>query len=158
MEHVLIEKENDIAIIRLNRPDAKNALNLQLIAELGEAADIVARDPEVKGVIVTGGEGDFAAGGDIKEMASKYGAGYAHRLRGGPLRLREAGAHPQAGGGRGQRLRPGGRHRTGPGMRHDRRFRDGRLRTARDNPGHHPRGGRHPAVCPVWLDRTRPRR
>jgi enoyl-CoA hydratase len=72
MEHVLIEKEDDIAIIRLNRPDAKNALNLQVIAELGEAADIVARDPEVKGVIVTGGEGDFAAGGDIKEMASKY--------------------------------------------------------------------------------------
>ena len=72
MEHVLIEKEDDIAIIRLNRPDAKNALNLQVIAELGEAADIVARDPEVKGVIVTGGEGDFAAGGDIKEMATKY--------------------------------------------------------------------------------------
>jgi enoyl-CoA hydratase len=72
MEHVLIEKEEDIAIIRLNRPDAKNALNLQVIAELGEAADIVARDPEVKGVIVTGGEGDFAAGGDIKEMATKY--------------------------------------------------------------------------------------
>src|SRR5512139_849139 len=72
MEHVLIDKEEDIAIIRLNRPDAKNALNLQVIAELGEAADIVARDPEVKGVIVTGGEGDFAAGGDIKEMATKY--------------------------------------------------------------------------------------
>jgi enoyl-CoA hydratase len=72
MEYVVVEREEEIAVIRLNRPEAKNALNLQVIAELGEAADMVARDPEVRGVIVTGGEGDFAAGGDIKEMATQY--------------------------------------------------------------------------------------
>jgi enoyl-CoA hydratase len=72
-KYLIVEKDADgIATIRLNRPDAKNALNLELIAELGQAADLVARDGEVRAVIVTGGEDNFAAGGDIKEMSGKY--------------------------------------------------------------------------------------
>ena len=72
-EYLLIEKDEDgIATLRLNRPKAKNALNNEFIAELGEAADLLARDPEVRAVIVTGGEEVFAAGGDIKEMSGKY--------------------------------------------------------------------------------------
>jgi enoyl-CoA hydratase len=72
-EYLVVEvDEEGIAILRLNRPEAKNALNLALIAELGDAADMLARDDEVRAVIITGGEGDFAAGGDIKEMSGKY--------------------------------------------------------------------------------------
>ena len=72
-KYLVVEKDAEgIATIRLNRPEAKNALNLELISELGVVADLLARDPEVRAVIVTGGEGDFAAGGDIKERAGKY--------------------------------------------------------------------------------------
>lgn len=71
--YLLIDVDAEgIATLRLNRPDARNALNLALIAELGEAADLLARDPDVRAVIVTGGEEVFAAGGDIKEMSGKY--------------------------------------------------------------------------------------
>lgn len=71
--YLVLEADADgITVLRLNRPEAKNALDLELIAELGKAADMLARDDEVRAVIVTGGEEVFAAGGDIKEMSGKY--------------------------------------------------------------------------------------
>jgi len=71
--YLVVERDEEgIAVLRLNRPEARNALNLELIAELGRAADMLARDDTVRAVIVTGGEEVFAAGGDIKEMAGKY--------------------------------------------------------------------------------------
>ncbi len=72
MKYLLLEKDQELGIIRLNRPEVKNALNLEMVRELGEAADQMARDGEVRAVILTGGERDFAAGGDIKEMATQY--------------------------------------------------------------------------------------
>jgi enoyl-CoA hydratase len=72
-KYLVLEKDDEgIATLLLNRPEAKNALNLEFIDELGEAADVLARDPEVRAVVVTGGKEVFAAGGDIKEMAGKY--------------------------------------------------------------------------------------
>jgi enoyl-CoA hydratase len=72
-KYLLVETDGDgIAILRLNRLEAKNALDLELISELGEAADMLARDDSVRAVRVTGGEEVFAAGGDIKEMSGKY--------------------------------------------------------------------------------------
>jgi enoyl-CoA hydratase len=72
-KYLVVEVDTEgIAIMRLNRLEAKNALNLELIAELGEAADMLARDDAVRAVIITGGEENFAAGGDIKEMSGKY--------------------------------------------------------------------------------------
>jgi len=72
-KYLVVEKdEGGIATIRLNRPEARNALNQEFIAELGAAADLLARDREVRAVIVTGGEEVFAAGGDIMEMSGKY--------------------------------------------------------------------------------------
>ena len=72
-KYLVVETDEEgIAVLRLNRPEAKNALNLELIAELGDAADMLARDDKVRAVIVNGGEGDFAAGGDIEEMSGKY--------------------------------------------------------------------------------------
>lgn len=72
-KYLLVETDEDgIAVLRLNRPEARNALDLELISELGEAADMLARDEDVRAVIVTGGEEVFAAGGDIKEMSGKY--------------------------------------------------------------------------------------
>ncbi|HIG74347.1 MAG TPA: enoyl-CoA hydratase [Bacteroidetes bacterium] len=59
-----------VATITLNRPDALNALNRQLVGELGQAMRAAKSDPAVRGVVLTGsGEKAFAAGADISEFA-----------------------------------------------------------------------------------------
>src|SRR6202012_1886843 len=63
-----VETEAGIATIRLDRPKM-NALNGQLQREIGAAAAEVAADPEVRAVILYGGERIFAAGADVKEMS-----------------------------------------------------------------------------------------
>lgn len=62
--------ESGVLTIRLNRPDAYNALRTQLLRELADALDIAAADDQVKAVVLTGSDTVFAAGADIKEMAS----------------------------------------------------------------------------------------
>ncbi|MDQ4024263.1 MAG: enoyl-CoA hydratase-related protein [Actinomycetota bacterium] len=57
-----------VATLRLDRPKM-NALNEQVAREIGEAVDAVARDDDVRSVVVWGGERIFAAGADIKEMS-----------------------------------------------------------------------------------------
>jgi enoyl-CoA hydratase len=70
MEHLLFEVRDSIGFITLNRPKALNALNSALLNELGSLLDDIAKNDEIKVVILTGG-GDkaFAAGADISEMA-----------------------------------------------------------------------------------------
>jgi enoyl-CoA hydratase len=68
---VLVERQEAVGIIRLNRPSALNALNAQLISELGEALDDLEFDPEIGAIVLTGSERAFAAGADIKEMQAK---------------------------------------------------------------------------------------
>ena len=60
-----------VTLIRLNRPDALNALNSQLLGELGQALDAAEADAEVRCLVLTGSERAFAAGADIKEMSDK---------------------------------------------------------------------------------------
>lgn len=61
--------EDGIATITLNRPEAMNALNRDLIGELEEAVDQIGQDPKVRVVVITGaGEKAFAAGADIYEF------------------------------------------------------------------------------------------
>jgi len=68
-EFVRVEVADGIATIRLDRPKM-NALNAQVQAEIGDAAAQVSGDEAVRAVILYGGERVFAAGADIKEMAS----------------------------------------------------------------------------------------
>jgi len=70
-ETVVIERDGRVAIARLNRPQALNALNGQVMIEMGDKLTALDRDPDVGCIIVTGSEKAFAAGADIKEMASK---------------------------------------------------------------------------------------
>lgn len=65
-----VEREGAVATIRLDRPPA-NALSLAVSLELQEAAAAVAGDPEVRAVVVWGGERIFAAGADIAEMVDQ---------------------------------------------------------------------------------------
>ena len=70
-ETILVEIENHVMLITLNRPEALNALNAQLLGELGCALAAADSDKGVRAIIVTGSEKAFAAGADIKEMADK---------------------------------------------------------------------------------------
>jgi enoyl-CoA hydratase len=70
-EHILVETRGRVGVIRLNRPQALNALNAKLKAELAAAIDAFEADDNVGCLLITGSEKAFAAGADIKEMADK---------------------------------------------------------------------------------------
>ena len=71
-QNIIAEKKDDgVALITLNRPDALNALNDALINELGTAIDTFEADTDIGCIVITGSEKAFAAGADIKEMQSK---------------------------------------------------------------------------------------
>ena len=67
-ENIIFEKEENIAIITFNRPEAMNALNNQTRAEFRAAIDDVAEDDAIKVLILTGSGKAFVAGSDIKEF------------------------------------------------------------------------------------------
>ncbi|WP_372739503.1 2,3-dehydroadipyl-CoA hydratase PaaF [Neptunomonas sp.] len=64
------EPQSGVLTIRLNRPESYNALRTQLLKELAGVLDQAADDSNIKAVIITGSDTVFAAGADIKEMAS----------------------------------------------------------------------------------------
>ena len=68
---LIVERIEAVELIRLNRPEALNALNDRLMDELTAALDIAEADDAVRAIVITGSERAFAAGADIKEMASK---------------------------------------------------------------------------------------
>jgi 3-hydroxypropionyl-coenzyme A dehydratase len=72
MKYIVIELQtDDIAIIKINRPEVLNALNKDVIAELYRAIDIVGVDDSIKVVIITGtGERSFCAGADIRYVVN----------------------------------------------------------------------------------------
>jgi enoyl-CoA hydratase len=70
-QNILVETHDSVGLIRLNRPDALNALNSELIAELNEALDVFEANDAIGCIVLTGSEKAFAAGADIKEMQSK---------------------------------------------------------------------------------------
>jgi enoyl-CoA hydratase len=69
-ETILVETRGKVGLITLNRPQALNALNPTLIAELNQALDGFEADPGIGCIVVTGSEKSFAAGADIKVMQS----------------------------------------------------------------------------------------
>ncbi|MSU90475.1 enoyl-CoA hydratase [Rhodobacteraceae bacterium 2CG4] len=70
-ETIRVEVEDHVGIVRLDRPDAMNALNSQLLDELGKALCSLDQNDTVRAIILTGSDKAFAAGADIKEMADK---------------------------------------------------------------------------------------
>lgn len=70
-ETIVVEIEDQIALIRLNRPEALNALNSKLVEELSKALSEADRNDKVRCIVLTGSEKAFAAGADIKEMSEK---------------------------------------------------------------------------------------
>lgn len=71
MKYIQLEPREEIAIIRINRQEALNAMNIDVIAELSRTIDIVGADDGIKTIILTGaGERSFCAGADIGYMAN----------------------------------------------------------------------------------------
>jgi enoyl-CoA hydratase len=70
-ENIVVETRGRVGIIRLHRPQALNALNAALIADLSAAIDALEADANIGCILVSGSEKAFAAGADIKEMAAK---------------------------------------------------------------------------------------
>lgn len=70
MSAVLVERDDHVMIITLNRPEARNAVNREVASLLGEAIEEAERDSEVRAVVLTGAGGQaFCAGADLKAVA-----------------------------------------------------------------------------------------
>jgi enoyl-CoA hydratase len=81
-QNIIVETQGRVGIIRLNRPQALNALNRALVDDLTRAIDAFEADDAIGCLLITGNEKAFAAGADIKEMADKtfaeaYGGNFA---------------------------------------------------------------------------------
>jgi enoyl-CoA hydratase len=70
-ETIIVETKGKVGLVRLNRPQALNALNARLNEELTAAIDAFEADDKIACVVITGNEKAFAAGADIKEMQAK---------------------------------------------------------------------------------------
>ncbi|QAX85206.1 enoyl-CoA hydratase [Pseudomonas sp. DTU12.3] len=68
-ETILLENHGRVGLITLNRPQALNALNAQLVSEVNQALDALEADANIGCIVITGSRKAFAAGADIKEMA-----------------------------------------------------------------------------------------
>src|SRR6056300_748669 len=70
-ETIIVEIEDRVALMKLNRPDALNALNDQLMSELCDALECAQKNEKVRCIVITGSEKAFAAGADIKMMSTQ---------------------------------------------------------------------------------------
>lgn len=84
MQFIELKKEEGLAVLTINRPQALNALNSEVLSELATILDDVEKEDEIKVLIITGGGSkSFVAGADIGEMQSKNSAeGYVFAGKG----------------------------------------------------------------------------
>ena len=89
-QNIIIETRGKVGLVTLNRPQALNALNETLIAELNDALAGFESNPDVGCTVITGSEKAFAAGADVKEMAEKtYVESYLGKFLDGWTRISE---------------------------------------------------------------------
>ena len=143
-ENIIVETQGKVGVIRLNRPKALNALNDQLMDELGAALLDFDNDDKIGCIVLTGSEKAFAAGADIGAMANYsymdvYKGEYITRNWETIRRVRKPVIAAVAGYRAGRWLRAGDDVR----FHHRRRYRE--IRAARNQARHHAGGRRHPA-------------
>jgi enoyl-CoA hydratase len=89
-ENIIVETRGKVGLVTLHRPQALNALNEALITELNEALAGFESNPEIGCTVITGSEKAFAAGADVKEMATKtYVESYLGKFLDGWTRISE---------------------------------------------------------------------
>jgi enoyl-CoA hydratase len=90
-QNIIVETRGRVGLVTLNRPQALNALNEALIAELNDVLSSFESNPEIGCTVITGSEKAFAAGADVKEMAEKtYVESYLGKFLDGWTRISEA--------------------------------------------------------------------
>lgn len=72
-ETLILEKQGPSLFLTINRPDVRNAMSLQMVAELAALFTEVENDNSIRAVVIRGAGGHFCAGGDIKDMAGARG-------------------------------------------------------------------------------------
>jgi enoyl-CoA hydratase len=66
--HLLVERDGHVVVVTMNRPEARNALDLETLARLADAWDMIDGDDDIRVAILTGAGGHFCAGADLKQM------------------------------------------------------------------------------------------
>ena len=128
--NILVETHGRVGLVRLNRPQALNALNSALIEDLNQALGAFEADPAIGAIVLTGSDKAFAAGADIKEMQDKS---FAEMFLGDFIgRWDNVGAGAQAADRRGRGLRARRRLRAGDDVRLHPRRRHRQVRPAGD--------------------------
>ena len=82
--HLLVERDGHVVTITMNRPEARNALDLEMLARLADAWELVDGDPEIRVAILTGAGGHFCAGSDLKQMHNPPADAWAARFKADP--------------------------------------------------------------------------
>ncbi len=72
---LLLDSHGGVLHVTLNRPDSRNAMSLQMVEELRAVLAAVAQDPKVRALVLSGGQGHFCAGADLKDMANARSQG-----------------------------------------------------------------------------------
>jgi enoyl-CoA hydratase len=70
--HLILERDGHVAIVTLNRPEARNAFGAQMLVRMADAWEEIDKDPAVRVAILTGAGGHFCAGSDLKAMAGGW--------------------------------------------------------------------------------------
>ncbi len=78
-DDLLARVEDQVAVLTMNRPERRNALSGPMLSALRRTLEEVERDPDVRCVVLTGAEGAFCAGGDVKGMADVQSGGRRRR-------------------------------------------------------------------------------
>ena len=80
--HLLVERTGHVAVVTMNRPEARNAFSPEMLVRMAEAWDLVDDDPEIRVAILTGAGGVFCAGADLKALnATQQGDAFGRQLR-----------------------------------------------------------------------------
>ena len=79
MSDLICEKQNHVAVIKLNRPDRMNAISTEMLTALGSSLEELDKDPQVRAIILTGEGRGFCSGLDLKDTAAGRGLGGPHR-------------------------------------------------------------------------------
>jgi len=74
-EHLIVTDENTMRVIRMRRPEKRNAITQEMYRRMSDAIDTAQNSPEIRCIIITGGSGVFTAGNDLEEFLQESTAG-----------------------------------------------------------------------------------
>ncbi len=82
--HLLVERDGHVVTVTMNRPEARNAMDLEMLARLADAWQMIDDDDEVRVAILTGAGGHFCSGSDLKQMHKAQDTEWSARFKADP--------------------------------------------------------------------------